>query len=255
MTQIDSLEEKYNFSDFTTENYGRLVDIAKERFTFISYPSVKENHDKNFILWRHDIDVSVHRAVKFAEIEAKKDVQTTYFIHLHNAMYNAFELEIVECIKRIKSLGHHLGLHFDQEFYSPLDTEKFMRCLRFEAKLLEFLYEAAIDVFSFHNTTSFAVGAAATEYAGIINATSTYFREEVAYCSDSNGYWRFRRLEDVLRDPKVKRLQVLTHPEWWQDDVLAPRQRIMRCIEGRARKQSQRYDVSLKEFGRENVDV
>jgi hypothetical protein len=44
-----------------------------------------------------------------------------------------------------------------------------------------------------------------------------YFRQEVGYCSDSNGYWRVRRLEDVLREAKDERLQVLTHAEWWPE--------------------------------------
>jgi hypothetical protein len=50
-----------------------------------------------------------------------------------------------------------------------------------------------------------------------------------------------------------KRIQVLTHPEWWQKEVMRPRQRIQRCIDGRAKKIAMLYDKLLQEWGRENV--
>ncbi len=248
------MKNKYDFSDFTIDNYKRLIDIAKENFKFISFNDLISNKDKKFILWRHDIDASVHRAVKLAEIEAERKVKATYFVHLHSTMYNAFEPEIVDCIKKILNLGHNLGLHFDQEFYGELINKHFEFFLKFEASLLEMLFGVQISVFTFHNTTPFAVSCIKRKYAGLINATSTYFREQVTYCSDSNGYWRFKRLEDVLLDPKIKRLQVLTHPEWWQDEVMSPRRRILRCVEGRATRIIEQYDRALNMFGRVNFD-
>jgi hypothetical protein len=67
----------------------------------------------------------------------------------------------------------------------------------------------------------------------------------VAYCSDSNGYWRFRRLYDVLNEKKDYRLQVLTHPEWWQEKPMPARQRFFRCVYGRANANMQNYDEGL----------
>ena len=32
----------------------------------------------------------------------------------------------------------------------------------------------------------------------MINTYAKYFKENVEYCSDSNGYWRYKRLEDFL---------------------------------------------------------
>lgn len=253
-TNMTEHRKNYYFSDFTSDNYRRLIDIAKENFCFTTFSELESNNDKRFVLWRHDIDMSPQRAVKLAEIESERKVYSTYFLHLHSAFYNAFEADVVECVKRILNLGHHLGLHFDNGFYSDLDLSSFEHWLRIEADILESVFDVSIKVFSFHNPTPFAIASTDLRYAGIINVTSSYFREDVTYCSDSNGYWRFRRLEDVLRDPQVKRLQVLTHPVWWQDEVMSPKQRILRCINGRAKKTIEGYDKLLMEFDRENVD-
>jgi hypothetical protein len=245
-------ESKYFLKDFTTINYGRLLDLSKQSFvnrTFSTYAEAER-----FVIWRHDIDISPQRALKLAEIESEKDIIATYFIYLHSNFYNALEAEVYSVFKKIIRLGHSIGLHFDPVFYDIDDIDKFEYWLRREADLLKDLLSEDIMVFSFHNTTPFAVTASEHLYCGLINATSSYFRSKVAYCSDSNGYWRFKRLEDVLRDHEVQKLQVLTHPEWWHDEVMPPRKRVVRCAEGRYRKTIEKYDAGLNEYNRKNVD-
>ena len=61
-------------------------------------------------------------------------------------------------------------------------------------------------------------------------------------------------MEDVLQEAPDERLQVLTHPEWWQESVMSPKERIWRCIDGRAAGIKKWYEAALKNFGRENVD-
>ena len=90
-------------------------------------------------------------------------------------------------------------------------------------------------------------------YGGLINCYSRRFKKEVPYCSDSNGYWRFRNLIDVLNEAKESCLHILTHPAWWQDDILYPRQRVYRSVYGRARAIINHYDVSVEHHGRENL--
>ena len=57
-------------SDFTTATYAGLLDLAKHHFKFIRFNEIKDNG--RFILWRHDIDCSPHRALHLAKIEYKK---------------------------------------------------------------------------------------------------------------------------------------------------------------------------------------
>ena len=45
--------------------------------------------------------------------------------------------------------------------------------------------------------------------AGMVNVYGSVFRENYEYCSDSNGYWRFKPLMDVLVKETSSRLHVL----------------------------------------------
>ena len=48
------------------------------------------------ILWRHDVDFSIHRASSLAKIENELGVKATYFLKLHSEFYNLFEKSIFE---------------------------------------------------------------------------------------------------------------------------------------------------------------
>jgi hypothetical protein len=134
------------------------------------------------------------------------------------------------------------------------DENGLVRALEFESAVLERILEKPVDAFSFHIPDSLSDRFRDERYAGLTNTYSAYFRDHVGYCSDSNGYWRHRRLEDVLISEQDVRLQVLTHPEYWQDEVMSPRERVHRCIEGRAEKARQWYRDVLRRSEREDVD-
>jgi len=243
---------RYNFSDFTTTNFRKLMQLAKkENYSFRTFT----NFDKRgkFVLWRHDVDFSMHRARKLARIEADENIKATYFLFLHSEFYNLLEKEITDCVVDIIKTGHEIGLHFDVSYYRINDEKSLEKYLLLEKSILEKIFKKEIKVFSFHILNAFTKRCKKQKYAGLINTYADYFRNEVEYCSDSNGYWRFKRLEDVLRNPKINCLQVLTHPSLWQDDVMAPRQRVMRCIKGRAEKTIRWYDRTLLRGKRKNI--
>jgi hypothetical protein len=89
----------------------------------------------------------------------------------------------------------------------------------------------------------------------MVNTYGAGLRKNFTYCSDSNGYWRFRRLQDVLEQAEDEKLHVLTHPVWWVPDVMSPRERLARCIDGRRDFQHRFYDQTLADYGRENVGL
>jgi hypothetical protein len=84
------------------------------------------------------------------------------------------------------------------------------------------------------------------------NAYSRRLRNEYRYCSDSNGYWRFQPMSDVIAEGHP-RLHLLTHPEWWTKEGLTPSERVDRAILGRARRVRRDYDTGLEKAGRRNV--
>ncbi len=265
-------ELNFNYEDFTTANYDRLLGIAADSFQFVAYDAIDTLLDKRerFVLWRHDVDASPHRARVLAKLENNRGLRCTYFVWLHSTMYHFYEAEILNIFKEIYDMGHDVGLHFDAGFYGYLDETELERKLDWERQILENALGRKITVFSFHdpgfafpNYSQYPLSDLAelfphyfrSSISGLINTYGKFFRESVPYCSDANGYWRFKRLEDVLKSSKEEtpRLQVLTHPEWWVDTPMSPRDRIQRCIDGRAAKTALKYDNSLKDMGRQNV--
>jgi hypothetical protein len=212
-------------------------------------------HGKN-LLMRHDVDFSVHRSYALAKIEAEEGVHSTYFLWPHCKYYNLFEEEIVEIVDKIIELGHDIGLHFDYDFYKK-QRLSILDAIEREGKLLECIFGVYPEAISFHNITKsanemFEEYQSYSAICGMWNAHSNYIRENYEYVSDSNGYWRFKRLEDVLIESE-RNLHVLIHPEWWTPKVLSPRSRITRCIDGRTRKMHEWYDTVMIEIGRLNI--
>jgi hypothetical protein len=233
-------------------HFSKCVDLAKKNYKFIKYSEAEQTD--NFILWRHDIDFSMHVAKKLAIIEADKEVTATYFIYPHSEFYNLLEKEIFDLVNDILKLGHQIGLHFDSHFYNINYENDLENALKKEKKLLEDFFETEIKVFSFHNNNEFTLSCENWEYAGMINTYAKFFKTQVGYCSDSHGIWRFSRLYDLLEKADQAKMQVLTHPEWWQEEPMAPRKRILRCVESRAKKNIEYYDNLLIRMGRPNID-
>ena len=237
-------------ADFTDASYGRLVRRALENYTFISFAEWRDAPART-VLWRHDLDFSVHRAAALARIEAEAGARATYFLNLHSAFYNALEADVAARVREILSLGHELGLHFEPAFATnrePIDV------LDAERTLLEDVFGAPVRAFSLHNPVIAGWDADEDEVAGMVNAYGRGLRERFAYCSDSHGVWRHRRLHDVLADASDERLHVLTHPEWWVPEPLPPRERVARAIDGRAAKTRARYDqVSAEILARDSA--
>jgi hypothetical protein len=244
--------EKYHFADFTRENYRRLLQIARKTWTFRRYTDFSKT--ERFLILRHDIDISPHAAVKMAQIERDEGAVATYYVNLHSEFYNLLEREISDCVLKIAALGHDIGLHFDSHYHGVTSEDQLDALLVKESALLQQTLGVRVASFSFHNTTDFTMNCRKPAYGSLINAYASYFQNDVGYCSDSNGHWRFRRLEDVLRDAKDERLIVLTHPEHWPENAMAPRRRVLRAVEGRAARVMERYDGFLKAAGRENID-
>lgn len=242
----------YSYQDFTESKYKTILRIAKQNYNFISYQDY-QSKGRN-LLWRHDIDISVHRARRLAELEAEEGILGTYFVHLHSDHYNLLETDVTKLILEIMACGHNIGLHFDPAYYLELfpQTKDYTDFLDFEKIFLEKLFGTRVNAFSYHTPVK-ELMVSNNEVAGMVNCYSSYFSENYGYCSDSNGYWRFKRLEDVLLSSEHQKIQVLTHPEWWTPEPMSPRDRVSRCIEGRAAAQHHRYDEALERLGRNNV--
>lgn len=246
----------YYFSDFTEDNYKRLLTIIKDKFQFYHYDKW-DKIDKG-VIWRHDIDYSVHRAAKLSKIEKQIGVSSTWFVLLHSPFYNVWEKEIRDLLLYIIDNGGEIGLHFDPAFYNLKNTElnRLEQLIEEEKNFLQRLIGQDIKVFSFHNpdVNGGFMNIDRITVAGLINVYCHKIRDLYQYCSDSNGYWRFKRLQSVIENAGGdEKLHILTHPTWWQADEMAPRERILRCANGRAKNVMCGYDDEMKKNNRINV--
>lgn len=250
-----SLAETYHFADFTRGNYRKLLRLAKQSYVFRSYANAHTDADDDqySVLWRHDVDYSVHSARALAQIEHEEGIHATYFFRLHSELYNLLEHPVTELARAIVRLGHDIGLHLDTACYDITSADALHDIVAWESSILERVVERPVSAFSFHQPTPFLLGCQRETYGGRINTYAARFQDEVGYVSDSNGYWRHRRLETVLRDATDRHLQVLTHPVWWTDDVMSPAARIERCIGGRAESMRRYYREDMHHAGRTNV--
>ncbi|MEO8149874.1 MAG: hypothetical protein ABI723_19700 [Bacteroidia bacterium] len=245
-------QEKYFFEDFTIAEYEKLLVAAKAHYEFAAFTDLPSA--KKFIVWRHDVDLSLHRALQLAQIENAHNIKATYLLLPHSEFYNLFDSENSDLVKKIINLGHDVGLHFDSHFYGIENVSQLEKYLLREKRWIDETYGTDIKAFSFHNTTPFTMSCKQWQYAGLINTYAEMFQTNVGYCSDSHGIWRFRRLLDLLQSGEEHSLQVLTHPEWWVEEVMSPRQRIQRCITGRALATAKFYDEGIAKMNRENID-
>ncbi len=247
-----AISSQYHFSDFTAEHYRYLLRKAQENYQFSAYDSFDRN--AKFVLCRHDVDLSPHRSLRLAQIEQEEGVFSTYFWHLHSEYYNLFEKSVYEIVRAIGRMGHRSGIHFDTHFYRIENQQQIEENLLKEKMILENLLETEIKVFSFHNTNPFIMSCQEWQYAGLINTYASYFQREVTYCSDSNGYWRYARMADVVEKAEAPRLQLLTHPEWWQDEIMSPWEKIQRAVEGRKQQSLRHYRTLMKNGNMKNID-
>lgn len=240
-----------DYAGFTRGKYRELLRMARDNYSILDFEQCCSSTAPDpFVVWRHDLDMSVHAALNFARMEAEEGVRATYFLLMHSQFYNLFEKDVADRVREISSLGHAIGLHFDSHFYEISSGADLERLLKREQHFLEDMFGEEIKVFSFHNTNAFTLGCRDLHYAGMINAFGEYFQSGLRYCSDSNGRWKYQTLEDMLREGGFRGLQVTTHPELWTDEPMSPLERVRRCISGRADATWSTWQRLLTETGR-----
>jgi hypothetical protein len=238
--------------DFTEDGYAKVLDFAVSHFAFSRFGSAAQSPS---LLWRHDIDMSVNRALALARLEEERGVTATYFVRLHAEYYNVFEWPVRDMIQDIAGCGHEIGLHFEADPGRAVTGEDMLEeGLENERAILEGLTQTPVRAVSFHDPeTGGLLRFRRPVYAGMDNAYAYLGEAGYVYVSDSNGYWRFRRLPDALAENVGHNVHVLTHPEWWTPEPMPPRARMQRCAEGRAAAVQVHYDKLLAEEGRINV--
>ena len=199
-------------TDFTLDGYRALVsEFLKRGYTVCGFEDASP-HAAHLIL-RHDIDMSIQRAVALAEVERELAVRSHYFVLLRTEMYNPFSAAGANGLRRLVELGHDLGLHFDASLY-PEERTTLEAAAEKECAALEMLLQEPVRFISFHRPEHQLLGFSGS-FAGRCNVYEQRFFEEIGYCSDSRGGWHHGHPLDHPNITAGRALQLNTHPVWW----------------------------------------
>ena len=202
--------------EFTYSAYRKLLWLLREKdYAFAGYQDYEDS--PRCVILRHDIDFSLDQAVCFAELEAKQDVRSTWFVLLRTDFYNAASKAGQEALQFIRSLGHEIGLHFDEASYVlPLGRDEMVQSILKECGLLSALLETRVSAVSMHRPSQ---GTLEADYQipDVVNSYSRTFFHEFKYLSDSRRRWR-EPVEDIVRSGMFDRLHILTHAFWYHEE-------------------------------------
>ena len=206
--------------EFTYSAYrGLLHLLRKENYVFTDYHRYAEN--ARCVILRHDIDQSLKDAVRLAELEAEEDVHSTWFVLLRTDFYNPASAASQQALRRIRSLGHEIGLHFDEMAYSSergtgtCASSSVEELICHEAGILADICGCPVTTVSMHRPSK-ATLEADLRIPGMVNSYGQTFFHDFKYLSDSRRRWR-EPVEEIIRGGEYDRLHILTHAFWYHE--------------------------------------
>ncbi|MFB6142870.1 MAG: hypothetical protein ABEJ30_05950 [Halorientalis sp.] len=171
------------------------------------------------VVLRHDVDLSLRRALAMARREADRDVSATYCVLLTTPFYDLGTPAGQRAVDELRALGHDVALHFDVHHHfdgRPARTTLVDRVTD-ELHALERVADAPVDVVSFHVPPDWVLN---EPFDAFVNAYAPQFFGDADYVSDSSGKWRD---EPPFPDGVPERFQLLVHPGLWNDGDDPPR--------------------------------
>ena len=200
---------------FTYQAYRDMLLLLQESgYSFQNYDNYQDA--PRCVILRHDIDYNLEASVKLAELEANAGIHSTYFVLLRTDFYNVASKAGQSALRHILSLGHKIGLHFDETAYrTQLTLEELSQNIIKECGLLSALLETAVSSVSMHRPSKTTLESD-LHIPGIVNSYGKTFFKDFKYLSDSRRHWREPVL-DVIRSGEYSRLHILTHAFWYHD--------------------------------------
>lgn len=223
--------------DFTYEAYIAMLKKLKDNgYHVVDYHNYKR-YEKVAIL-RHDVDMSLEKAVEMAYLEKKYGVKSTYYILISSEFYNIHSKRAIMCIKEIMKCGHSIGLHFDEERYSF--SGNLIECMEKELSILELGIGEPVKSLSMHRPSSKTLESDYVIKDGtVVNSYSKEFFSNFKYVSDSRKHWR-EDVISIIESSEYKRLHILTHPIWYENEAKAMGDQLKRFCK---QAEKERYDA------------
>ena len=205
---------------------------------YVRYKKENISYDK-LVVNRVDVDCSLKKGLKLAQIFQELGIKGTFFIRLHAHEYNPFSFEGYRCLKAIKDMGHEIGYHSEVIDQAEIWDESPEECLIRDIDILNRLLNIEIKGIASHggmtglNNLDFWKNKKAEDFGLLYEAydkePSFNLMSESFYISDSCWtYWKcynkgklvegdFRTPEEHLSDNHPL-ICLLTHPDTYYDN-------------------------------------
>jgi len=158
---------------------------------------------------RHDVDISTPMAMRLGEIEHEHGVCGNFFFQLNAETYSFFVPETLAIIRRLREMGHCVGLHIDELLIGADE--------RAIAQTFDWVIEhiVALDrAVSFHRPSPEVLG---RRYEAFMNAYDERVFDAGSYLSDSRRSITFHATLMAWLAERRPRIQLLLHAEWWRE--------------------------------------
>ncbi len=216
---------------FSPAGYRRLLsEFSAAGYKFSRFEELLPAFPK--ISLRHDVDYSVEYALEIARWDAEMGISSDFYFLVDTGFYNVAESRTRLQLNEIRSLGHRIGLHFDERAQSA-PGEHLVERLQGDAAALSFFCGDPVTIVSFHRPSAAAHnGEIAT--GTLRNPRDTSTLRGLSYFSESRGSFRFG--SPLQSDAFTNRLafQLLLHPVWWVEGPPGPEDRLASVLADKA---------------------
>lgn len=201
--------------DYRLDSYAGLLRSFRDAgYEFGSFEGGRPAAGE--ILLRHDVDLSLDRALAMAEKERELGVESTYCVLLAAPAYDLTRPRNLRVLQRIADLGHDLALHFDTHRYWSTAADPGAAVIEAkvadELDVLGRLVGQTVSTASFHIPPEWVLD---RPFESFTNTYAPAVFSEIGYRSDSSQKWRSA---EPFGDGLPERLQLLVHPGLWHAD-------------------------------------
>lgn len=204
-----------------------LEFLAKARargFSFVRFEDFLPGRPplpERYIVLRHDVDFAPVHSLQMAELEHEAGVASTFFVLVDGQFYDPLEKQVIEQLRRIRALGHEIGLHFAVSSAVEPDLG---REVAFRLEILGALAGVTVRSFSQHDPVNagFASVSLPPGHYPCVDAGMVIRENDLLYVSDSAMMWRRHTFDTAL--DQDRNLCLLAHPHSWlhpQHDYVA----------------------------------
>ena len=193
---------------YSEETYRDILNTLLERGYVTSRFDQPRTADLTLYL-RHDIDLSVEKALRIAHIEHSHGVNSNFFCQFDSEVYNLWTEKNRQALVEIAEMGHLVGLHINEDLIG-IDEKSISRTIDWFSSTIF----PVSKVFSFHRPTKAAINA---RYVKLTSCYDAEFFKPQQYCSDAARNLDFFSKLDHLSLNASNIIQWLTHPGWWAD--------------------------------------